>query len=1020
MEKSKKVMPTAISIDTHDTVQDGPDDLYFEDPVNPSQLETNGASVVDIATPTDSACAEQEASPRVHGRSAIAPALGESMLRVFREPDKILQLDLAPLHRLQDLCNDVVASQDKATMRAVALVNHFATINEDLLGPGSELQMFISVIGNTSAAKDVTCAQLLGKGKLAVSGKEMTTAAPVYYTVLQRTDGGTVDRYKADFRGHTVYAGEDAEALRGVVLRLMEQIRDTADQHTSDKLAILVESGEEAVPSFILNNIGMMPTATAGTDTVWEQQNRELNFQRDRKGGVLVICVHLEQATDKSAAFLDLDVVKEYKANPAQSNFQIIVARTKADIWECVEYQNCTTFKDVYDLIFGEIERKLPGVDMYMVTGWRANDPRDEGACRDKFEHTMDEVFARVIRENPEEVFSPWRKKLDERLGTERLKQKYHSLVRQQGEHFLRVAQSCLEQGQRSLKQRVTDIYNQTKTLSNRSLAGDIPELCLLVEKLASVVRSNNLERPSSACVELEVIRTEAMKMQQTFAEEFRQLHRTYGDLVRTAHGGDVASIVKHFNAAGLAMNGESHHSFWARMVRLKANAHTVAKLYELPWVSTREINSWTKTSTVRNSSDVEHFLLIHVLNRVKCVFREELAPLFSRWIAYYVQQSYTLAMKLAFLSERGAPMKGNIGLERVLERVLEKIYHDDVYELIMKKALDRQPSFVERISVERDRREEVCAQKRSVERWSARSHEVNDHGDRQGELFWDFLSNVVFGVADVENNKDTMQRDSTKNATSVRKILNENPTRIFNPSLFLKLDDDEGEYLNQIGRFFFEELLTRCITFFFRETEATLDFLYAENRYEVDAEFLFKNVYFQAKEDAKSTEPDLFREHEAKLDVFPPVQRYQGYNMRQLLKDGLVTFKGAVGERRCPECEYPLSMPFCGVTGKKHVEQINESRGMQPHAGLDPFSGIVDCDVAMPDLSYQWPEAAIPGYRALLHDEVSSIAKKFLGKFFDDKDDCLNALRTKANKYSVKYRELLEVQRYLTAAQKV
>ena len=247
-------MPTAISTDTHNTVKGGPDDLQFKDPVNPSQLETNGTYIVDIESPLEGACEkEQEASPRVHGRSAIAPVLGESMLRVFREPDKILQLDLAPLHRLQDLCNDGVASQDNVTMRAVALVNHFATINEDLLGPGSELQMFISVIGNTSAAKDVTCAQLLGKGKLAVSGKEMTTAAPVYYTVLQRTDGGTVDRYKADFRGQTVYAGEDAEALRGVVLRLMEQIRDTADQHTSDKLAILVESGEEAVPSFILN-----------------------------------------------------------------------------------------------------------------------------------------------------------------------------------------------------------------------------------------------------------------------------------------------------------------------------------------------------------------------------------------------------------------------------------------------------------------------------------------------------------------------------------------------------------------------------------------------------------------------------------------------------------------------------------------------------------------------------------------------------------------------------------------------
>lgn len=156
----------------------------------------------------------------------------------------------------------------------------------------------------------------------------------------------------------------------------------------------------------------------------------------------------------------------------------------------------------------------------------------------------------------------------------------------------------------------------------------------------------------------------------------------------------------------------------------------------------------------------------------------------------------------------------------------------------------------------------------------------------------------------------------------------------MYTPKLFLKLGDDESRYLNELGAFFFGELLVECILFYFRETEATVDFLYAENRWDQDGAFLFKKLYHWAKAEARLRSPGLLQRHLEHLQSIGLLERYQGHDLRQLLEEGLVEFK-STGVGGCALCG--TTQPFCGQTGERH--QSDAAIGANGH-DLDPFLG--------------------------------------------------------------------------------
>eukprot|EP00928_Gymnodinium_smaydae_P080878 TRINITY_DN64498_c0_g1_i1.p1 TRINITY_DN64498_c0_g1~~TRINITY_DN64498_c0_g1_i1.p1 ORF type:complete len:254 (-),score=49.58 TRINITY_DN64498_c0_g1_i1:98-754(-) len=210
--------------------------------------------------------------------------------------------------------------------------------------------------------------------------------------------------------------------------------------------------------------------------------------------------------------------------------------------------------------------------------------------------------------------------------------------------------------------------------------------------------------------------------------------------------------------------------------------------------------------------------------------------------------------------------------------------------------------------------------------------------------------------------------------------------------------------------------MLAECILFFFREAETTLDFVYTENHWNVNSEFLLKRLYFQVKTEAKLNESPLLAQHEERLEAFAPVQKYQGYDLKRLLEEGVVTFKTVVPEARCGLCGNPMSQPFCAQTGQPHVAQPP----LQPNGGLhshDPFAGIVDFSSTLPDLTYGMPAAEIPGYRARLHEDVARDAKQFLGDYFDDSLERMQSIDAEAQRYADKYNELKRVQSALSAA---
>jgi hypothetical protein len=366
---------------------------------------------------------------------------------------------------------------------------------------------------------------------------------------------------------------------------------------------------------------------------------------------------------------------------------------------------------------------------------------------------------------------------------------------------------------------------------------------------------------------------------------------------------------------------------------------------------------------------------MIHVLDKVKAVFQNELVPLFANWLSHMVHLSYVLSMDLVLRMPRYAHLKGNTAFLEHLKRVLDQTYKEDVRELVLDKASKRQISFAERRSIERTRREAMYECQQMENQWQERCAAVSETiGPTLGCAFRSFLANVLpSGSLD-----DSVSQPRLKKPRS--DLVNENPSVIFHPKMFLKMQDNESAYLNEIGQFLFSELLVECIFAFFRDAEVALDFLYTESCVESERDFLFKRLYFLAKEESAASKPELLKYHESQLQSLPSVQRYGGLDFHQLLQEQQVSV--VLKSDRCPSCGNGLGHKYCGATGERHptLPAVQASSEL-----ACPFALIDQRTDALPDFTYGRPAADAPGYREPLHGSLLHVAKDFVGRYFDD-----------------------------------
>lgn len=162
-------------------------------------------------------------TPPNHSRERTAPTIhevGNKLQDFFQDHALLSQLDL----------RDVDDLGNADTTEAVIKINSFATANAYLLNDRTIGAVIPNiVVGNTSHGKDVMGALLAGHPGLAVSGTNMTTAAPVHTSVTRGPMKSDKDLISARFRGKEVYVGSDYKEYVQAVSNLMLGERQDKD-----------------------------------------------------------------------------------------------------------------------------------------------------------------------------------------------------------------------------------------------------------------------------------------------------------------------------------------------------------------------------------------------------------------------------------------------------------------------------------------------------------------------------------------------------------------------------------------------------------------------------------------------------------------------------------------------------------------------------------------------------------------------------------------------------------------------
>ena len=263
-----------------------------------------------------------------------------------------------------------------------------------------------------------------------------------------------------------------------------------------------------------------------------------------RKLSSLDCCAVLRlKADEPGICWPELDVIKHWQHEAQTNPFHIIVALTQGDLCKPPHFQSCRTFKDVYDTIFSRMDAKLPGCDdKFLITGWRGQDPSDEPICAAELDKNLETVIDRISREKPDEKKSPWLRKLRDRVGTEKLKQRYNDLMRQQGEVLVTNVEKWLHASLETTKDMLRKLHARHNSISDSSLKHDLLAFCE-VEKMAGIFRLNRLDRPSSS-PDLGLIEKVTAGSAQTLAEELRFVQQAYG-LRLSAKNGDLEQVAR-------------------------------------------------------------------------------------------------------------------------------------------------------------------------------------------------------------------------------------------------------------------------------------------------------------------------------------------------------------------------------------------------------------------------------------------------------------------------------------------
>ncbi|CAE6914395.1 unnamed protein product [Symbiodinium sp. CCMP2592] len=785
-----------------------------------------------------------------------------SELAAFCDPQKVLKMDFSAL---QGVCNAGVSAglseedRVKEQMNAMAKANHFLNVNGEVLGAEAKsMTTFAAAIGCTSMGKDTTCAQIVNKKDVAVTGKDMTTAANVLMTsVVEPVASGQdadEDHFTVHFHQELKYEGKDPKEYQRTMHEIMTGIRsgDPNKGHhnfTLEPVNVMVRS-RSGWPTFILNTIGFTPRPKEA-DGVFQSIDAMLNDRAKAGGpgsGVLIICQSWMKADEPGICWPELDVIKN-RQHDAANPFHIIVALTQGDLYEPINFQACKTFKDVYDTIFSNMDTKLPGCnDKFLVTGWRENDPSDEPNCASKLDKTLAEVIGRISREKPDEQQSPWLRMLRERVGTEKLKQRYNDLMTAQSEVLLTNVEKWLHASLETTNDMLTKLFARQDSISDCSLGHNLLEFCLQVEKMAETCRLNRLDRPSSS-PDLGLIEKVTARSAQTLAEELRFVQQAYGVRL-SAKNGDLEQVIQELENEDWYMNKEGMHALWQRTARLKDNAVLLAGMYEMPVMKRADIMRFMAATAVQNTADAEHYIQIRVIGHVKGIFAAELVPLLSVWLAHHCHDSYSMALEVVLQEQQFEHLRSNGTFKDIMKGVLNRLYYHDVREFLANRFLTRSPAFLERTCLSRQTRMSYVVHQRKL-RQSVETMTDEQQKDFVAAYYPELAPRPKAGPSVSTDSPSASITPLTQEDES--SLLNQNTVRPYKTQYHLSVREDEAHYLNTTAQFIFQHFLHKVITHFLDDSEIELDRMYSENCWYENGHLLFKYLYFAVSDEVQA-----------------------------------------------------------------------------------------------------------------------------------------------------------------------
>ena len=328
----------------------------------------------------------------------------------------------------------------------------------------------------------------------------------------------------------------------------------------------------------------------------------------------------------------------------------------------------------------------------------------------------------------------------------------------------------------------------------------------------------------------------------------------------------------------------------------------------------------------------------------------------------------------------------------------------------------ERRPcAFLERVDAEQDRQEHLHRLAAEQIDWAKMHKGMQDNNMKTKfrDFVGKFLDKAIPTIGSTSNgisDEDSFvqQRLAELESTDLKRVSQRDHvvSKNFCMEKRLALSDSEAEWLGLMAEFFFKHLLSEVLRFFLQDVETTLDCMYSSTNYHKDKDFIFKHLFFHACDSARKDDPAKYLELNKSLRACAPATRYKGYELRRLLAEGIVTIDQ---QKASPPSPAPSSAPSSAPNSSSSVKSPSSASFIN-----DPFQGIVAPSLTTMDLSYGVPSMHVPGYTAPLADDVASIAKRFLGDFFENKTEKRNKLLAEAKQVRRVYDDVNDARQVL------